>query len=64
MGPSSAVDRLRRQLGRELAASEEATAALRYLDKRRKHINFGWLRKNGCYVVTSHLEALARLLVA
>ena len=63
-GAGSAVDRLKRLYGKELAASAEAAAALEYLDKRRAHMNYGWLRQNGYYIGTSHVEAAARLLVA
>jgi hypothetical protein len=63
-GAGSVVDRLRRLYGEELKASTEAATALNYLDKRRKHMNYGWLRKNGYYIGTSHVEAAARLLVA
>ena len=63
-GAGSAVDRLKRLYGKELAASAEAAAALEYLDKRRAHMNYGWLRQNGYYIGMSHVEAAARLLVA
>ena len=63
-GAGSAVDRRRRLYGKELAASTEASSALEYLDKRRTHMNYGWLRKNGYYIGTSHVEAAARLLGA
>ena len=63
-GAGSAMDRLKRLQGEELKASPEASAALDYLDKRRTHMNYGWLRKNGYYIGTSHVEAAARLLVA
>ena len=63
-GAASVVDRLRRLYPQQLAASEEAAGALDYLDKRRAHMNYGWLRKNGFYIGTSHVEAAARLLVA
>ena len=63
-GAGSAVDRLKRLCAKELKASPEAAAALEYLDKRRDHMNYGWLRKNGYYIATSHVEAAARLLVA
>ena len=63
-GAGSAVDRLKRLYEKELKASPEASAALDYLDKRREHMNYGWLRKNGYYIATSHVEAAARLIVA
>ena len=63
-GAGSAVDRLKRSHAEELKASPEASAALEYLDKRRVHMNYGWLRQNGYYIGTAHVEAAARLLVA
>ena len=63
-GAGSAVDRLKRLYEKELKASPEASAALDYLDKRREHMNYGWLRKHGYYIATSHVEAAARLIVA
>ena len=63
-GAGAAADRLKRLHGDKLAASPEASSALDYLEKRRKHMNYGWLRKNGYHIATSHVEAAARLLVA
>ncbi|MBP5788482.1 MAG: hypothetical protein J6Y19_11790, partial [Kiritimatiellae bacterium] len=63
-GAGAATDRLKRLHGDKLAASPEASSALDYLEKRRKHMNYGWLRKNGYHIATSHVEAAARLLVA
>lgn len=63
-GAASALKRLKRLHGKELAASEEASAALAYLEKRQVHMNYGWLRRNGYYIGTAHVEAAARILVA
>ena len=63
-GAGSAVDRLKRLYAQELKASPEAADALEYLEKRRAHMNYGWLRRNGYCIGTSHVEAAARLLVA
>ena len=63
-GAGAAADRLRRLHGDKLKLSPEASSALDYLEKRRKHMNYGWLRKNGYHIATSHVEAAARLIVA
>ena len=63
-GAGSAVDRIRRLYTEELEASKEAGAALDYLDKRRENMRYGWLRRNGYCISSSHVEAAARILVA
>ena len=63
-GAGSAVDRIRRLYAKELAASKEAGVALDYLDKRRGNMRYGWLRRNGYYISSCHVEAAARILVA
>ena len=63
-GAASALKRLKRLHGKSLEASEEASAALAYLEKRQAHMNYGWLRRNGYYIGTAHVEAAARILVA
>jgi len=63
-GAGSAVDRIRRLYASELKASKEACDALGYLDKRRGNMRYGWLRKNGYYISSCHIEAAARILVA
>ena len=63
-GAGSAVDRIRRLYTEELEASKEAGAALDYLDKRRGNMRYGWLRRNGYCISSSHVEAAARILVA
>ena len=63
-GAASAIKRLQRLHGKELEASEEASSALAYLEKRKAHMNYGWLRRNGYYIGTAHVEAAARILVA
>lgn len=60
----SAVDRIRRLYAKELESSKEARSALDYLDKRRDNMRYGWLRKNGYYISSCHIEAAARILVA
>ena len=63
-GAGSAVDRIRRLHPKELEASKEARAALDDLDKRRENMRYGWLRRNGYCISSSHVEASARILVA
>jgi hypothetical protein len=63
-GAGAAVDRLKRLYADPLKTSPEASSALDYLEKRRGHMNYGWLRQNGYYIGTAHVEAAARLLVA
>ena len=63
-GAGAAANRLKRLYGDKLEASPEASSAREYLEQRRKHMNYGWLRKNGYHIATSHVEAAARLLVA
>ena len=63
-GAGSAVDRVRRLYSEELKSSKEAADALSYLDKRRGNMRYGWLRKNGYYISSCHIEAAARILVA
>ena len=63
-GAGSAVERIKRLYAKELEASQEAKDALNYLDKRRENMRYGWLRKNGYYISSCHIEAAARILVA
>ena len=63
-GAGSAVDRIKRLYAKELESSAEARDALNYLDKRRDNMRYGWLRKNGYYISSCHIEAAARILVA
>ena len=63
-GAGSAVDRIKRLYARNLALSQEARDALNYLEKRRENMRYGWLRKNGYYISSCHIEAAARILVA
>ena len=63
-GAGSEVDRIRRLYPKELEASKEAGASLDDLDKRRGNMRYGWLRRNGYYISSSHVEATARIIVA
>ena len=64
IGAGSVVDRIKRLYADKLEKSPEAKSALDYLDKRRENMNYGWLRKNGYYISSAHIEAAARILVA
>ena len=55
---------IKRLYSKELESSKEARDALNYLDKRRENMRYGWLRKNGYYISSCHIEAAARILVA
>ena len=63
IGAESAVNRLRRLYRKELDASPEAMKDLRYLEKRKDNMRYGWLRKQGCYIGTGHVEAAVRVLI-
>ena len=63
-GAGTAVDRIQRLYPEEPKASKEARAALDDLDKRRGNMRYGWLRRNGYCISSSHIEAAARILVA
>lgn len=63
-GAGSAVDRIRRLYADALAKSGEARSALDYLDSRRENMRYGWLRKNGYYISSAHVEAAARIVIA
>lgn len=57
---SETVSRLAVQLG----SFKEARDTLDHLDKRRGNMRYGWLRRNGYCISSSHVEAAARILVA
>ncbi|MGI5870143.1 MAG: hypothetical protein ACOX9C_11965 [Kiritimatiellia bacterium] len=63
-GAQSAVKRLRRLHQKELDASPDAPKNLLHLEKRKDNMRYGWLRKQGCYIATGHIEAAVRVLVA
>ena len=62
-GAESAVKRLRRLYQKELDASPAAMKDLRYLEKRKDNMRYGWLRKQGYYIATGHVEAAVRVLI-
>lgn len=65
IGSGAAVDSVRRHHGAALAATgPEAAAALEYLDKRRAHMRYGWLRKNGYFIGSGIVEAACRTIPA
>lgn len=63
-GAGSAVDRIWRLYARKLESSAEAKDALNYLDRRHNNMRYGWLRKNGYYISSCHIEAAARIIAA
>jgi hypothetical protein len=63
-GAGSVVDRIKRLYPDKLKTSKDARDALNYLDKRRNNMRYGWLRKNGYYISSCHIEAAARIIVA
>lgn len=54
---------VRRRHADALAASETAAKELAYLEKRVDNMRYGWLRKNGYFIGSGHVEAAARVLV-
>jgi hypothetical protein len=63
IGAVSAVKRLRRLHLDKLDASPEALRNLSYLEKRKDNMRYGWLRKNGYYIGSGHVEAAVRVLI-
>lgn len=43
--------------------SEEAAKAWRYLDARRRHMNYGWLRRHGYLIGSGHIESACKVIV-
>lgn len=65
LGAGAAVDSIRRHHAAALAAAgTEAEDALGYLEKRRDHMRYGWLRKNGYLIGSGYVEAGCRTIVA
>ena len=61
IGVGSAIDSIRKYHAEALAtAGPEAAAAIEYLDKRRLHMRYGWLRKNGYFIGSGIVEAACR----
>jgi hypothetical protein len=61
LGVESAIDSIRKHHADALvAAGPEAAAAIEYLDKRRLHMRYGWLRKNGYFIGSGIVEAACR----
>jgi len=63
VGAESAVRRIRRLYKEKLDASPEALKHLLYLENRKDSMRYGWLRKNGYYIGSGHVEAAVRVLV-
>ena len=62
-GAESAVRRIRRLYQKKLDASPDALRHLLYLESRKDNMRYGWLRKNGYYIASGHVEAAVRVLV-
>jgi hypothetical protein len=62
-GAESAARRVRRLYRRRLEASPQALKDLLYLEKRRDNMRYGWLRRNGYYIGSGHVEAAVRVLI-
>lgn len=63
VGAESAVRRIRRRYKERLDASPDALKHLLYLENRKDSMRYGWLRKNGYYIGSGHVEAAVRVLV-
>lgn len=63
LGAESAVNRIRRLYPERLETSPNALVHLLYLEKRKDNMRYGWLRKNGYYIGSGHVEAAVRVLV-
>jgi hypothetical protein len=62
-GATAVLKRLDARHAAALAASKEAAKEAEYLRKRQDNMRYGWLRKNGYYIGSGHVEAAARILV-
>ena len=62
-GAESATKRIRRLYQTQLDAAPKALTDLLYLEKRKDNMRYGWLRKNGYYIVSGHVEAAVRVLI-
>jgi len=61
IGAGSAIDSIRKHHADALAAAgPDAAAAIEYLDKRRPHMRYGWLRRNGYFIGSGIVEAACR----
>ena len=43
--------------------SEEAAKAWKYLDARRKYMNYGWLRRHGYLIGSGHIESACKVII-
>lgn len=63
LGAKSVVKRIHQRYQKGLDASESASKDLNYLEKRMNNMRYGWLRKNGYYIGSGHIEAAIRVVV-
>jgi len=59
-GADSVVRHVRKCHGKALDASQTALDELAYLEKRLDNMRYGWLRKNGYFIGSGHVEAPPR----
>lgn len=62
-GAAAVIKRIETKYAAALAASTTADKELDYIRKRKQNMNYGWLRKNGYFIASGHVEAAARILV-
>ena len=43
--------------------SEEAAKAWKYLDERRRYMNYGWLRRHGYLIGSGHIESACKVII-
>ena len=63
LGATSVIRRIQRRHLECLNASEKALKELNYLEKRKENMRYGWLRRNGYYIGSGHVEAAVRVLI-
>ena len=60
---TAVIKRIETKHATALRASPEAEKELDYLRKRQQNMRYGWLRKEGLFIASGHIEAAARVLV-
>ena len=43
--------------------TDEAAKAWKYLDARRAHMNYGWLRRHGYLIGSGHIESACKVII-
>ncbi len=62
-GASAVIKRLENRYTQAMANSPDAEKALNYIRKRKDHMRYGKLRKDGLFIASGHIEAAARVIV-